>query len=173
MNVMAGSWLIASVYIDFTMQMSSAIVCMCGRRSLIQVPCWPQRRPGHIGATTGNLAWPEVMPVRRWLPFTEGGISWPWNLCERWFVVEQIDVGEAFGLEEAEDALGFGGEVGEASEPGRPRPRRGRRGRPELAVRATRERGGAEGAGGSAPRNVRRSSRWNCASAMRDGCMES
>ncbi len=74
---MAGSWLIASVYIDLTMQMSSAMVCMWGSRSLIQVPCWPQRRPVHMGATTGIWAWPEVMPVRRWLPLTEGGMSLP------------------------------------------------------------------------------------------------
>src|SRR5215216_6176170 len=78
MKVMAGSWLIASVYIDLTMQMSSAIFCMCGRRSLIQVPCWPQGRPDHIGATTGKWACPLVMPVMRCVPFTEGGRSLPW-----------------------------------------------------------------------------------------------
>ncbi len=32
------------------------------------------------------------------------------------FVVEQVDVGEAFALEETEDALGFGGEMGERGE---------------------------------------------------------
>ena len=32
---------------------------------------------------------------------------------ERGFVVEEVDVGEAFALEEAENAFGFGGEVGE------------------------------------------------------------
>ena len=34
-------------------------------------------RPATSGATTGYCAWPEVMPVSRWLPFTDGGISWP------------------------------------------------------------------------------------------------
>ena len=37
-------------------------------------------------------------------------------LGEGWFVVEEVDVGKAFALEEAEDALGFGGEVREARE---------------------------------------------------------
>src|SRR3954467_9528983 len=78
MNVWAGSWLIASVYIDLTMQMLSAMRCMCGSRSLIQVPCWPQGRPDHMGATTGKWAWPLVMPVIRCVPFTDGGRSLPW-----------------------------------------------------------------------------------------------
>ena len=66
--------------------------------------------------------------MRRWLPFTEGGISLPWCCGERGLVVEQVDVREAFGLEEAEDALGFGGEVGEDGRgrhwPSRRHPRR-------------------------------------------------
>jgi hypothetical protein len=32
-------------------------------------------------------------------------------LGESGFIVEEVDVGEAFALEEAEDAFGFGGEV--------------------------------------------------------------
>ena len=51
------------------------------------------------------------------MPLTEGGISLPWCLVERRFVVEEVDVREAFGLEEAEDAFGFGGEVGEGGQP--------------------------------------------------------
>ena len=53
---------------------------MCGNWSLIHVPCCPHGRPGHSGATTGYAPWPEVIPVSRWLPFTDGGISWPWCL---------------------------------------------------------------------------------------------
>ena len=53
MNVMAGSWLMASVYMLLMMQMSSAIVWMCGSRSLIHVPCLPQRLPVISGGTTG------------------------------------------------------------------------------------------------------------------------
>ena len=37
-------------------------------------------------------------------------------LFERGFVVEEVDMREAFRLEEAEDAFGFGGEVGERGE---------------------------------------------------------
>src|SRR5262249_39217087 len=33
---------------------------------------------GPHGATTGKLAWPEVMPVIRCVPFTDGGSSLPW-----------------------------------------------------------------------------------------------
>ncbi len=35
MNVIAGSWLIASVFIDLMMVMSSAMVEVCGRSSLM------------------------------------------------------------------------------------------------------------------------------------------
>ena len=42
-NVMAGSWLIASVCIDLTMHSSSTILAVCGSSSLTHVPdlpCW-------------------------------------------------------------------------------------------------------------------------------------
>ncbi len=41
---------------------------------------------------------------------------------ERRFVVEEVDVREAFALEEAEDAFGFGGEVGECASRAVPAP---------------------------------------------------
>ena len=41
MNVIAGSWLIASVFIVLMTVMSSAIFAVCGRRSLTQVPDLP------------------------------------------------------------------------------------------------------------------------------------
>ena len=47
------------------------------------------------------------------MPLTDGGISFAVMLVQRGFVVEEVDVREAFGLEEAEDALGLGGEVGQ------------------------------------------------------------
>ena len=70
--------------------------------------------------------------MSRCVPLTDGGISLPWFCCERRFVVEQVDVGEAFALEEAEHALGFGGEVGQA---GRAACRRRRASRPRGAMR--------------------------------------
>ena len=46
-------------------------------------------------------------------PFVREGVVQV--LREGGFVVEEVDVGEAFALEEAEDAFGFGGEVGEGT----------------------------------------------------------
>ena len=81
MKVIAGSWLIASVYIERTMQSSSAISAVCGSSSLIQAPlapCWAKaKRDGAIGKDF----WPEVMPVRRWPLRTESGSSLPKSLA--------------------------------------------------------------------------------------------
>ena len=43
MNVMAGSWLIASVYIDRMKQSSSTIPAVWGSSSLTHAPLWPWR----------------------------------------------------------------------------------------------------------------------------------
>ena len=41
MKVIAGSWLIASVFTVLMTVMSSTIFAVCGRSSLTQVPDWP------------------------------------------------------------------------------------------------------------------------------------
>jgi len=69
------SWLIASVCSDFTTQMSSAIVPVCGSNSLSHRPHLPWRLKRNIGATQGNELWPEVMPVMRWPMRIDAG-SW-------------------------------------------------------------------------------------------------
>jgi hypothetical protein len=73
-------------------------------------------------------------------------------LLEGWFVVEEVDVGEAFALEEAEDSFGFGGEVGETGEVQTSARAGGWRGRCEGGAREERaERGAADrGTGGCA-----------------------
>ena len=63
MNVTAGSWLIASVHIDFTTHQSSAIRPMLGSSSLTHSPLLPCCRHSNIGATQGNLLCPDVIPV--------------------------------------------------------------------------------------------------------------
>ena len=41
MKVTPGPWLMASVYMEFTMHMSSAALAVWGRSSLIHCPLWP------------------------------------------------------------------------------------------------------------------------------------
>ena len=68
MKVIAGSWLMASVYTDLTMRdVVDDLARVCGSSSLSQVPILAvlleledrARRPG-------SELWPEVMPVMRW-----------------------------------------------------------------------------------------------------------
>ena len=80
-NVIAGSWLIASVYIERTMHRSSTILAVCGNRSLTQAPHWPCCWNGKIDGTSGNVDWPEVIVVSRWPMRTEAGSSWPRSSC--------------------------------------------------------------------------------------------
>ena len=78
MKVMAGSWLIASVCIDLTMQqMSSTTWPVCGNSSLSHAPLWPCWANLNIDGATGKLFWPEVMPVSRWPMRIESGSSVP------------------------------------------------------------------------------------------------
>ncbi len=63
---MAGSWLMASVYIERMKQTSSAT---CGRyfhSSLNHMPHLPWRANLYLEGAMGKRAWPEVMVVRRW-----------------------------------------------------------------------------------------------------------
>ena len=76
-NVMAGSWLIASVCIDLTKHSSSAIAAVCGISSLTIAPLWPWRANAKCEPASGNCFWCAVMPVRRWPLRTDSGSSSP------------------------------------------------------------------------------------------------
>ena len=76
-KVIAGSWLMASVCIDLTRQMSSTICAVCGSNSLSQAPqrpCWANLK---IDGATGRLFCPEVIVVIRWPMRMELGSSMP------------------------------------------------------------------------------------------------
>jgi hypothetical protein len=75
--MVAGSWLIASVWSDLTIASWSTIFAVQGKSSLTQAPLWPARwNLKRLGAR-GKLFWPEVMVVRRWFRRTESGSSLP------------------------------------------------------------------------------------------------
>jgi hypothetical protein len=75
--VIAGSWLIASVFIDRTMQTSSTTRAVCGSSSLNQTPDFPCRANLKQDGATGKLACVAVIPVSRWPIRTESGSSAP------------------------------------------------------------------------------------------------
>ena len=77
MKVMAGSWLIASVFIDRTMHHSSARPDMWGISSLNHAPDSPCRANLNSDGATGNLDWPEVIVVSRCPIRIEAGRSSP------------------------------------------------------------------------------------------------
>ena len=76
-KVMAGSWLIASVYIEFTMHRSSAIFAVHGSRSQIHAPAWPCRWNGKAEPASGSTAWFADIPVKRCPCRTESGKGCP------------------------------------------------------------------------------------------------
>ena len=77
MNVIAGSWLIASVWSDFTKHSSSAIREVHGSSSLIQAPPWPYCANLKGEPAMGSVAWLADMPVSRCPMRTLAGRSWP------------------------------------------------------------------------------------------------
>ena len=76
-NVIAGSWLMASVYIERTMQRSSTTLAVCGSRSLTQVPFAPWRLNPNRDPASGSDAWLPDMPVSRCPWRTESGSCSP------------------------------------------------------------------------------------------------
>jgi hypothetical protein len=75
--IVAGSWLIASVWSERTTARWSTIFEVQGKSSVTQVPLCPAwANLKRLGAT-GKLFWPEVIVVKRWLPRTEPGSSLP------------------------------------------------------------------------------------------------
>ncbi len=77
MKVIAGSWLIASVFIVLITVMSSTIFAVCGSSSLTHVPDCPCRAKPNCDRATGSSDWPIVCATR--CPMrTESGICVPW-----------------------------------------------------------------------------------------------
>ena len=75
MNVWAGSWLIASVVIERTMQISSITEPMCGKSSLISVPDLPNFWNGCCGPRqTSFCPWSWAIG---WPLVNDSGIGWP------------------------------------------------------------------------------------------------
>ncbi len=137
--MIAGSWLIASVYIDLTKQRSSAISRCGAAASLSQAPDWPCWANLKSEPASGiDACWAD-MPVSRWPPRTSGGELLAVLLVEQRLVVEQVLLGGAAGLEQIDDALCLGGECGVASGV---RIRRGLAGRASDGERDAAEAGG-------------------------------
>jgi hypothetical protein len=88
MNVMAGSWLIASVYFDAA------------------APAGPHGRDDRVLGLAARHSGEALVTFDRGRDFLAV------VFVECWLVIKEVDVREAFALEEAEDALGARGEVG-------------------------------------------------------------
>ncbi len=113
-NVIAGSWLIASVCIERMIVMSSTIPAVCGKSSLSHAPLWPCWANLKIDGATGKFFCPEVIVVIRWPIRTESGQFHAPSLADRRLVVEQIELRRRTGLEQIDDPLGPGSEVRQA-----------------------------------------------------------
>ena len=80
---------------------------------------WPQRLPRHAAAARRDSAlWPQVMPVRRCVPLTLRRDLLARVPVQHGLVIEQIDMGQAAGLEQAEHALRLRREMREAGQAG-------------------------------------------------------
>ena len=136
----AGSWLIASVYIDLTKQSSSATSARCGISSLTHapdLPCWRnwKYRGRHRKAgLRGRHAGEPLAHADRIRQFSGGQFPQPR------LVVEQVHLRRSAGLEEVDHALRARRQSAECRAARRPAPRRSR----------LRERGDAQPTGGLA-----------------------
>ena len=74
-NVQAGSWLMALVWTERTMAMSSTSFAVHGSKSLTHAPLRPCCANLKIEGATGNLACPLVIVVMRWPARIESGSS--------------------------------------------------------------------------------------------------
>ena len=74
-KVMAGSWLMASVFMLRMKHMSSTILAVYGSSSLTHMPHWPCWANLYFDGAMGNRAWPLVMVVSRWPWRIESGRS--------------------------------------------------------------------------------------------------
>src|SRR4051794_1003252 len=79
-NVIAGSWLIASVNIDLMKHKSSACCERCGHNSLMSCPLRPYFWNLNNDGATGNAFCPDVIVVNRCPCRMDSGSS-----CARYF----------------------------------------------------------------------------------------
>ena len=104
---MAGSWLIASVFSELTMAMSSTIVAVCGSSSLTQAPHWPccgkleHRRHARKRLLSRGHAGDALAHADRRRQFLAVVVA------QLRLVIEQVDVRRPAGHEKIDDALGL------------------------------------------------------------------
>ena len=75
MKLMAGSWLIASVFMLRMKHISSTMLAVRGRSSDTYIPLLPCRLNLYIEGAIGNRFCPDVIVVRRWPLRTDSGRS--------------------------------------------------------------------------------------------------
>jgi hypothetical protein len=78
---MAGSWLIASVYIERMTQIRPRTWAVHGEQVFIQHAALAGSVNLYFDGAMGNRAWPEVMVVRRWPLRTLSGRSLSYHSC--------------------------------------------------------------------------------------------
>ena len=116
MNVIAGSWLIASVFMVLMTVMSSTIFAVYGSSSLTQVPACPCCANVNADFATGSVRLPHRL--RDALPLANGvGNLRALELRETRLVVERLELRRPAGLVQEDDALGLWREVGQRAQP--------------------------------------------------------
>ncbi len=79
--LMAGSWLMASVFMLRMKTMSSTVFLVQGKSSVTHMPHSPARSNLNFEGAMGKRAWPEVMVVSRWPIRTDSGRSLSYHFC--------------------------------------------------------------------------------------------
>ena len=133
-RVMAGSWLIASVFMLRMKHMSSTILAVCGSSSLTHIPLWPCWANLYFDGAIGNRFCPEVIVVSRWPLRIDSGRSLSYISPHLRLVVVQVELRRPADHVQVDDVLGLGGEVGQAGQAPLG-PRRGRSPRPTAGRR--------------------------------------
>ena len=87
-----------------------------GQSSLTHAPELPRCAKENLDGTTGKLDCDADMPVRRWPPANGIGKVGTLEFFESRFIVEQFDLRRTAGLEQINDAFGFGSEIRKAGE---------------------------------------------------------
>ena len=112
MYVMAGSWLIASVYMLRTM--AHLVGHLRGVRQQFADPRAGTGRAVRTGTSTarsGKRAWPLVMVVSRWPLRIDSGRSLSYHSLHLRLVVVQVDLRRPADHVQVDDVLGLGREV--------------------------------------------------------------